>query len=166
MQAIHSRAGVGKTSWQWDAPIDAIVAVLELTASEQPELLAFQAHVLCNSSMSFAVQKLAAAFDVPLEKVGPTVSRACKDLDRLENQRGASWEPAQILEAPNLAALLYLCKARLNRVRHVKRRRRLRLERVLRRLKPAYELARARAWVDDFIGPLPAKPQEAQGEDR
>ncbi len=165
MQAIHSRAaGVGKTSWQWDAPIEATAAVLELTASEQPELLDFQAHVLCNSSMSFAVQKLAAAFDVPLEKVGPTVSRACKDLDRLENHRGASWEPAKILEAPNLAALLYLCKARLNRVQDVKRR--LRLGKVLRRLKPAYDLARARAWVDDFIGPLPAKAQEAQGADR
>ncbi len=152
-------ATTASTGGPWGAPVEATVAVLELVASKQPELLEFQAHVLCNSTMSFAVQKLAAAFDVPIEKVGGAVSRACGELDRLEKQRGTRRDPATSPQkakgaspdSPNLAALLRVCQARLKRVSSVGRRRRL--EKIRRRVQAAYELARTRAWIGAFIGP-------------
>ncbi len=159
------RLGIAaKARERWGAPIEASLAVLELAASEQPELLEFQAHVLGNSTMSFAVQKLAAAFDVPPEKVGRTVTLACKGLDRLEKHRGKQQDPEKLLDAPNLAALLHVCHARLNRVTQVNRCRRL--ERIQRTVKRAYEQARTRAWIDDFIGPLPATAREGQSDVR
>ncbi len=120
MQALDSSpTGVAKPGgpgWVWEAPAQATAAVLELTGSEQPELLEFQAHTLLNSTMGFALRKLAAALDVPPEKVGPTIERACVHLDHLETLRKARWQPAKVLENPNLAALLAVCEARRNRV--------------------------------------------------
>ncbi len=162
MPAIHSgAAGVAPrttASGPWGAPIEATLASLELIATEQPGLLEFQVHVLGNGTMSFAVAKLAAAFEVPPEKLGPAVVRACRDLDRLEKHRGRWRDPAKVLGAPDLGALRYVCRARLNRVSEVARRRRL--ERIERRVEAAYKLARTRIWVDAFIGPLPVKRQE------
>ncbi len=150
--AIRSRPARGAgTGWHWGAPIAATLAVLELTGSEQPELPEFQAHVLRNSTMSFAVQQLAAELEVQSEEIGPTVGRACRDLDRLEKQRGAIWQPEQVLDRPNLAALLYVCRARMRRV--APRARRLRLERIRRRVEAAHKLRRTRIWIEDFIGP-------------
>ncbi len=159
--AVATHTGPG---WAWEAPTEAVAAILELTASEHPELLEFQAHALLNSTMGFALRKLAAAIDVAPEKVGAAIGRACADLDLLERQRKVRWEPGQVLDDPNLAALLYLCSARLKRVGEG--RRRFRLERVLRRVEPAYEVARARAWIDDFIGPLPAKRKGVRADVR
>lgn len=134
----------------------AVVAVLELTASECPELLDFQLETFLNSPMRFAVLELTTAFDVPHEKLALTVYKACLDLDKLEKRRGAWRDPAQVLESPNVAALFQLCSARMGRVTAVTRRRRL--EAVCRKLGQAWELARDRAWIEAFIGPpLPGK---------
>ncbi len=170
MEAIPSPRG---RSWNWQAPIDASAAALELAASEQPELLEFLAHVLRNSTMSFAAEELAAVFGVAPEKLGPAVVRACLDLDRLEKHRGPWRDPAAVLRkgaggtpvaAPNLAALHCVCRARLQRVTQLARRRRL--ERILRRVDAACQLARTRAWLEDFIGPPAEKPREVRDDDR
>ncbi len=52
-------------------------------------------------------------------------------------------------------------RARLERVPQLSRRRRL--ERILERIDAAHQLARTRAWVENFIGPPPAGPLEAGG---
>ncbi len=159
MHAIQSRPPRApsdkRRGWAWEEPVAAIAAILELSASEQPELLEFQAHALLNSTMGFALRKLATALDVTPEKVGPTIWRACADLDRLEKLRRTWREPRQVLDSPNVAALRYACRARLNRVSPSPRQQRL--QRTLRRIERAHDLARTRAWVNDFIGPLPAK---------
>ncbi len=54
MHAIHSQPAGARTGWPWGAPAEASAAVLEVVASEQPELVEFQAQALFNSTMSFA----------------------------------------------------------------------------------------------------------------
>ncbi len=147
---------------RWEAPFEATIAVLELIGSEQPQFLEFQAHVLGNSPMSFVLQKLAQELEVPTEKAVKTVAQACRDLDRLEQQRGRWQDPAKVLGSPNLVALGYVCRARLSR--NLTASRRLRLMRIQRRIESAWRLARTRAWVNEFIGPLPRKPAEARGD--
>jgi hypothetical protein len=158
--ARRSRDGRG-----WGAPIEAIIAVLEVVGSEQPDLLEFQAHVLWNGTMSFAFVKLAGTFGLPPQELGGAIGRACRDLDHLEKRRGIWRDPKQVLgPRSNLAALSHLCQARLRRVRHPPRRRRL--ERMYQRLEAAYAQARTRAWIDDFIGPLANGPREVKSDDR
>ncbi len=153
-----------KARGRWGAPFEAMIAVLELIGSEQPQFLEFQAHVLGNSPMSFVLQKLAQELGVPAEKAAKAIGQACRDLDRLEKQRGRWQDPAKVVGSPNLAALRHACGARVGRVFDIARRRRL--EVIQRRVEAAYGLARTRAWVDDFIGPLPARPGEVQGDAR
>ncbi len=149
----------------WGAPIAASAGVLELVGSEQPELLDFTAHVLANSTMSFALENLAAELEVAPDRLGWTVERACRDLDRLERHRGRWRDPARVLGKPNLAALRFVCHFRLQRVPVVKRR--LRLQRIQRKLERAWQLARTRAWIDDFLSE-PGEParKEARDADR
>ncbi len=140
---------------------DSVVALLEVTASGHPRLVDFQLRTILNSPARSAVYDLASAFNVPHDQVGQTVYKACIDLDRLERRRGAWRDPAKIIGSPNLAALLHVCHARLNRVTKLARERRL--ETTLHRVKRAYEIARSRAWIEAFIGePLPQKHLEAK----
>ncbi len=173
MHAIHLRPAGPRSGWAWGAPVEASAAILEVVASGQPELVEFQAQTLLNSTMSFAVRELASAFGVPPEKVGEEVARACNHLDRLERIRRTWQDPAEVLpkggkwndlDSPNLAALVYICGARLKRASPPTRQQRL--ERIQRRLEAAYKVARTRVWIDDFIGPLPAKPRKVEGDDR
>ncbi len=173
MQAIHPDTDNRRSGRAWGAPIEATAAVLEVIATEQPELLEFKAQALLNSTMSFALRELAAAFEVAPERVGEAVGRACYHLDRLQRHRRTWRPPAEVLHqgdkrnplnVPNLSALLYFCRARLNRTSAPTRRHKF--ERILRRLEAADQLARTRVWIDDFIGPLPAKQKEAQRDVR
>ncbi|MCP3963759.1 MAG: hypothetical protein GY719_38475 [bacterium] len=139
--------------------------LLELTASGLPQRLSFQLDVVMKSPARSALYELAAVFDVPHDQVGQAVFRACKDLDRLERQRGRWRDPAKILDSPNLAALRHVCHARLNRVSKLARQHRL--ERILQRVEQAYELARSRAWIEAFIGEVaPEKQHTAGGESK
>ena len=149
--------GPRRSGWHWGTPVEAVAASLELTASEQPELLEFFADVLVNSTMRFAVRELATELDVPPEEIGQAFGRACRDLDVLERSRKAMWQPAELLEDPNLPALLHACKARMKRVAPAARR--LRLERIRRRLQSAYGLLRTRVWIEAFIGPPAAQAE-------
>ena len=142
----------------------AIVAALELTASERPELLDFLLETFLNSPMRFAVLELANAFDVPQGKLALTFYKACVDLDKLEKLRRVWRDPAQVLEAPNVAALYQTCSARVGRVAGLTRRRRL--EGLCLKLERAWEQARDRAWIEAFIGPpLPDKGTEGERAD-
>lgn len=85
---------------RWNAPIEATLAVLELVASSQRQFLEFQTHVLNSSTMSFAVQKLAAEIGVPSERIGKEIARASTDLDRLERQPGSWQDPVKVLGSP------------------------------------------------------------------
>ncbi len=144
--------------------VGAITELLEVVASGHPQLLELQLEVVMKSPARSAVYELAAVFDVPHDQVGREILRACVDLDRLERLRGTWRDPAKILGSPNLAALLYVCYARRNRVSKLARQQRI--ERILRRVERAYELARSRAWIEAFIGPLPEKTQEVENADR
>lgn len=147
-----------------DSSLEALVCVLELTASERPELLDLHLDALLHSNMRPTVLRLAAEFGVSVDKLEHSLYRASLDLDRLEKARRVWRDPARVLEAPNLAALVGLCRARAGRVHAIARRRRL--ETILGKLERAYELARSRAWIEDFIGPPQNQRQEAQGADR
>lgn len=147
-----------------ESPLQGLVAVLELIASSRPDLLDLQLETLLNSVMRFGVRELAGVLDVPVERMGLTVYRACLDLDRLEKRRGAWRDPGKVLESPNVAALVRVCEARVGRVRRVVRRRRL--EGILCKLEQAHELAMSRAWIEEFIGPPVADGRGAQGVDR
>ena len=165
MHAIQPQPNAAsRPGWVWGAPIEASAAILEAIGSEHPELIDFQAQALLNSTMSFAVRKLAEELAVEPEKVGDAVALACTQLDQLEKYRRAWRDPAQVLASPNVPALFWVCRARVHRVSPPTRR--YKLERILRRLEAAYEIVRARAWIDDFIGPLPARRKGAYDADR
>ncbi len=148
----------------WLAPTESALGVLEIVASEQPALLPLLTHALLESPVAFAFRELAATFNVAPEDVGEAVGRACTHLDRLERHRRTWRDPAEVVESPNLAALVFVCRARINRVSQLKRRQKL--ERMLRRIEPVHRQARTRAWIDDFIGPLPAEGERARHTDR
>ncbi len=135
----------------------AIAATLELFASERPELLGFQLEVLLSSSMQRVAENFAADCGAPLRDLDPVIQRASLDLDNLERRRGAWRDPAEILESPNAAALVQLCRARQGRVQGSQRR--LKLQHIHRKLEEAREHANRRKWIEGFIGPrAPAKP--------
>ncbi|MCP3959941.1 MAG: hypothetical protein GY719_19015 [bacterium] len=133
------------------SPLPAVVAILELIASEHPPLLDFQLDTLLHSTTRFVVHEFASAFVVPLKQVGQTIHKACLDLDTLERRRAGWRDPALILQTPNIVALLHVCRARAGRI--ADRYRRRKLEVIERRLRAAQELARSRAWIEEFIGP-------------
>lgn len=142
-----------------------LVALIELAASERPQLLDLQLDTVLNSPMRFAAHNLASDFGVPVDQIGVTISRACHHLDRLEKRRGHWRDPSAILESPNVAALLQVCEARLEHVSGKQRQRRL--EAILRKLEQAHERARTRAWIEAFLDPpFVEKLEAASGVDR
>ncbi len=148
----------------WLAPAEATLALLEIVGSKQPTLIEFQTQALLDSPLSFALRELAATFGVAPEDVGEAVGRACTHLARLERHRRTWRDPAEVVESPNLAALVSVCRARIRRTSPAKRRQKL--ERILRRIEPAHRLVQTRAWIDDFLGPLPAERKAARHADR
>ena len=151
--------GSGGSGSAWDASIEATVGLLEVIASEHPDLLELLTHVLSSGPMSFAVRELAANLDMSPDELGRALWRACADLDRLEKYRARWQTPAQVIGPSNLAVLRYVCHARLNRVQTLSRRRRL--EMIRKRVEQAYAFARSRAWIESFIGPSPAERETA-----
>ena len=128
----------------------AVTGSLELIATEQPQLLEFQLEMLLNSPARDIVLGLAKDLAVPYDRLGVVLIKACKDLGRLEKQQTTWRDPAKCLQSPNVAALLLICHAR--KVRVVPLGRLSRLKAIGRRLERAYEVARCRAWIEDFIG--------------
>lgn len=143
------------------SPVSAIASVLELTAALHPELLDFQLELVLDSHMRFAARQLATEFGVTIEQLGPTIYRACLDLDRLEKRQ--RWrDPSQVVQSPNVAALHRVCEVRTLRISGITRRRWLGV--ILRRLQTAHDLARSRARIEAFIeatpGPASRGPEQ------
>ncbi len=158
MQVAMSVERMGPTGEPKSQAMTAVVELLELTASNRPELLDFQLDTLLNSPVRFAVRNLASTLDVSIGKVAVTIYRACNELDQLTMMRRVWSDPGQVLESPNVAGLYHVCQARLGRTSGPKRGR---LEITLRRLRKANDLLQRRQWIEDFIGrPAPAPKDE------
>lgn len=130
---------------------EGIAGVLELVASQRPDLLPIYLDMVSNSPGRFAVLELASDLKVrDTQALYPVVLKISADLDRLEKRRAGWRHPRQIVSSPNVVGLLYFCRARIHNVVGVARRRRL--EVMVRKLERVYEQERTRAWIDDFIG--------------
>ncbi len=128
-----------------------LAAMLEILASQRPDLLQVYLDMACNSPARFAMLELAADCSLRDTKdLGQTVLKATADLDRLERRRGGWKHPRDVVHRPNVGGLLVFCHARLQNVTGIGRRRRL--EFIARRLQRVHERERTMAWITDFIG--------------
>ena len=134
------------------APVrDAVAAMLELVTSQRPDLLPAYLDMASNSPARFAVLELASELGIrDADDFYPTLLKIVADLDRLERRRGGWKHPRQIVQNPNIAGLLYFCRARISNVSGIGRRRRL--EVMARKLQRVHDREKTRAWITDFIG--------------
>ena len=130
---------------------EGIASILELVASQRPDLLPTYLDMVANSPARFAVLELASDLKVKeIQNLYPVVLKIIADLDRLERRRTGWRHPQQIVTNPNVAGLLYFCRARIRNVPGIARRRRLEI--MTRKLERVYDQERTRAWITDFIG--------------
>ena len=130
---------------------ESIAGMLELVASQRPDLLPIYLDMVSNSPARFAVLELASDLKVrDTQDLYPVLLKISTDLDRLEKRRTGWRHPKQIINMPNVVGLLYLCRARIQNVPGVARRRRL--EVMTRKLERVHDQERTRAWINDFIG--------------
>ena len=133
-------------------PLDnGIASILELVASQRPDLLPIYLDTVTNSPARFAVLELAAKLGVKAgQDLYRMVLKIVTDLDRLEGKRTGWRHPRQIITTPNIVGLLYFCRARIQNVPGIARRRRLEI--MARKLQRVYDQERTRDWIHDFIG--------------
>lgn len=140
---------------------EGIASMLELVASQRADLLPVYLDMVANSPARFAVLELASDLNVKeTQDLYPIVLKIVADLDRLERRRTGWQHPQQIVSTPNVGGLLYFCRARIQNVPGIARRRRL--EVMARKLQRVYDQERTRAWITDFIGTtgIPATNKE------
>ncbi len=125
--------------------------MMELVASQRPDLMPVYLDMVANSPARFAVLELASDLGVKeIPDLYPVVLKICADLDRLERKRSGWRHPQQIVADPNVGGLLYFCNARIQNVAGISRRRRLEI--MARKLQRVYDQEQTRAWITDFIG--------------
>ncbi len=130
---------------------EGIAAMLEIVASQRPDLLPIYLDMVANSPARFAVLELASDLGVrETQDLYPVVLKITADLDRLERKRTGWRHPQQLVNNPNVRGLLYFCRARIQNVPGIARRRRL--EVMARKLQRVYDQEKTRAWITDFIG--------------
>ncbi len=130
---------------------EGIAGMLELVASQRPDLLPIYLDMVANSPARFAVLELASDLNVrETQDLHPVVLKISADLDRLERRRTGWRHPRQIVSSPHVGGLLYFCRARIQNVPGIARRRRL--EVMSRKLQRVYDQEKTRAWINDFIG--------------
>jgi hypothetical protein len=141
---------------------DGIASMLELVASQRPDLLPVYLDIVANSPARFAVLELASDLGVRADQdLNRTVLKIVADLDRLESRRAGWQHPQQIIATPNVGGLLYFCRARIQNVPGSARRRRLEI--LATKLQRVYDQERTRAWINDFIGATGKAAAENQG---
>ncbi len=141
---------------------EGIAGMLELVASQRPDLLPIYLDMVSNSPARFAVLELASDLNVrEPQNLYPVVLKISADLDRLEKRRTGWRHPQQIVAAPHVAGLLYFCRARIQNVPGIARRRRL--EVMARKLQRVYEQEKTRAWINDFIGATGEVSEDKEG---
>ncbi len=137
-----------------------VASLLELVASERPDLLGPLVEVLERGPAGRGVAEVAEAWGVRPEDraadLGPVVVRASRHLDRLEMRRPGTWRhPAQVVDGPNVQALATLADARHGRSEGIARAKRLNI--IRRKLGRAAEVERARRELAAFLQ-APSKP--------
>ena len=130
---------------------ESLAAMIELLASQRPDLLPVYLDMAGNSPVRVAILELVSEFDVR-EPTGlcEAALKTRTDLDRLEKRRGGWRHPQQVVTQPHIGALLYFCRARIQRVSNNGRRRRL--EVLARKLERVREREKTMAWINNFIG--------------
>lgn len=130
---------------------DTVVAMIELIAAHRPDLLKVYLEMATDSPARFAVAELAS--DCNVREIGDLnriTQKIIADLDRLERRRGGWQHPKQVVQNPNIGGLLRFCRARIQNVNSLGRRRRL--EVMARKLQRVHDREKTHAWITDFIG--------------
>lgn len=139
-------------------PPQALLATLEILATECPGLLGFAVRTWLESPARPDLLNLARRWGVEPEQLAATVLNTSTGLDRLERRRGGWRTPGQVINRPNLPPTLSLIQlgiVRAERVATTGRRRRL--EVIVRRLERVHQREAQRAWLQKFLTP-PAQP--------
>jgi hypothetical protein len=102
-----------------------VVRVLEVIASEQPDLIGPLVEALEFSPARRGLAALAEAWEEQIADLGDLAIRTARHLDRLEKRSGAWRHPDQVVEAPHVPALASFVVARCDRVTPEPRSRRL-----------------------------------------
>ncbi len=130
---------------------EGIASMMELVASQRPDLLPIYLDMIANSPARFAILELASDLGVQeVQDLYPVVLKISADLDRLERKRTGWRHPHQIVPNANVRGLLYFCNARIQNVAGISRRRRLEI--IARKIQRVHDQEKTRAWITDFIG--------------
>ncbi len=137
-----------------------IAGLLELVATERPDLLAPLVETLQNSPGRRGLAKVAEVWGIRPEDraadLGAVAVRASRHLDRLERRRPGTWRhPDQVVDAPNVEALATVADARRERADGIARARRLDILR--RKLRRVAAVERQRRELDAFLR-APSRP--------
>ncbi len=137
-----------------------VAGLLEMVASERPDLLGPLVEVLEHGPAGRGVAEVAEAWGIRPEdraaEFGAVAARASRHLDRLERRRPGTWRhPDQVVDGPNVQALASLAVARRGRVDGIARAKRLDILR--RKLERVAEVERARRELGAFLR-APSKP--------
>ncbi len=141
-----------------------IAGLLELVASERPELLAPLVEALEHSPARPGLAEVAEVWGVRSEdraaELGAVAMRAARHLDRLERRRPGTWRhPRQVVDSPKVQALVILADERHGRVEGIARTKRLNVLR--RKLRRVAEVERQRRELDAFLRE-PAPPVDPE----
>ncbi len=135
------------------------MGLLELVASERPDLLSPLIEALEHSPGSRALVEVAEVWGIQPENrandVGTVAARASKHLDRLERRRTGWRHPGQVVDSPNVSALASFANTRRGRVVGIARAKRLDI--ILRKVERAAEIEHQRRQLDAFLQE-PSKP--------
>ncbi len=137
-----------------------VAGLLEMVASERLDFLGPFIEVLEHSPAGRGLLEVAEVWGIPPEGratgLGVVAARAAKHLSRLERRRTGWRHPKEIVDAPNVNALVDFADARSSRIDGVARARRL--EVLGRKLKRAADVERQRQQLDAFLREKPAQP--------
>ena len=129
------------------------IAVLELLVAQARNLLPYQLELTRQSALRHALDELAREWRTTPENLADTLTSAGDALERLIRRRRVWRDPAEVLDAPNVAAILALAEARAARIVNVVRRRPL--EQVCRKLRRALDQQSCRQRIEQFLAEPP-----------
>ncbi len=140
-----------------------VAGLLELVASERPDLLRPTVKALEFSRAAASVAELVERWGIGPENraadLAEIAAKTSDHLDRLERKRTSWRHPREVVDSPNVAALLAFAYGRCGRVPDLRRRRRLEI--MARKLERAAESDRRRRSVERFLGE-PARPVDSR----
>ena len=125
-----------------------VVAILEVIATEAPELLAYQIEICRQGPVVWAIEELAMDWRIRPDQMCATVAASVAAVEKLRRRR--SWrDPAAVVDRPNLATCRAMAQARAARTNS--RAQRGQLEATCRRLAACLETQRRRDWLLAFL---------------